>query len=113
MIDKGFYLNGSYEKDGKLYEPFVYIQTSQHKEWRRRGYYLTAGIAETVTVKGEGYKYNMYSFTIGEGVPTSQSLLLKEVGRASKKAEREADEEAEKYIPMMIEKYSMGKEVIR
>ena len=111
MIDKRFYLNGSYEKNGELHEPFVYIETSYHKDWRVRGYYLTAGIAETVTVKG-GYKYNIYSFTIGEGTPTAQSFLLKEVGRASKKAEREADEDAERYIPMMIEKYSMGKEVI-
>lgn len=113
MIDKRFYLNSSYEKDGNLYEPFIYIQTSYHKDWRKRGYYLTAGIAETVTVKDKGYKYNMYSITIGEGVPTSQTTLLKEVGRASKKAEKEADESAEKYIPMLIEKYRMGKEVIR
>lgn len=111
MIDKRFYLNGSYEKNGELHEPFVYIETSYHKDWRVRGYYLTAGIAETVTAK-EGYKYNIYSFTIGQGAPTAQTLLLNEVKRASKKAEREADEAAEQYIPMMIEKYSMGKEVI-
>lgn len=111
MIDKRFYLNGSYEKNGELHEPYVYIQTNYHKDWKKRGYYLTAGIAETVTAKG-GYKYNVYSFTIGQGAPTAQSFLLKEVGRASKKAEREADKEAERLIPMMIEKYSMGKEVI-
>ena len=111
MIDKRFYLNGSYEKNGELHEPYVYIETNYHKDWRVRGYYLTAGIAETVTVK-EGYKYNIYSFTIGQGAPTAQSFLLKEVGRASKKAEEEADKEAERLIPMMIDKYSMGKEVI-
>ena len=113
MIDKRFYLNGSYEKNGELHEPFVYIRTNYHKDWKKRGYYLTAGIAETVTVKDKDYKYTIYSFTIGQGAPTAQSFLLKEVGRASKKAEREADEAAEGYIPMMIEKYRMGKEVIR
>ena len=112
MIDKRFYLNDSYEKNGELHEPYVYIETNYHKDWRVRGYYLTAGIAETVTVKDKGYKYNIYSFTIGEGAPTAQTFLLNEVKRASKKAEEEADKEAERLIPMMIEKYRMGKEVI-
>ena len=112
MINRKFYLDNIYEKDGDLHEPYIYIETKYRKDSARRGYYITTGIAETVTTK-EGFKYNVYSFTIGKGTPTQQTFVLKEVGRANKRAEKEADDKAEEYIPMVIEKYSMGRKVIK
>lgn len=97
MLNRKFYLD-EYNKDGtEQTQPFIFAEVTYNKDAKPRGYYLHAGLAEAVR-SNSGFVYNRYSFNLGQD-DNHVRYLLKEVKRASKKAEAEADEEAKKPSP--------------
>lgn len=110
MLNRRFYLDECNQNNIEQTQPFIFVEVAYNKDANPRGYYLYAGLAEAVR-GNSGYAYNRYSFNLGQDGDHIR-YLLKEVKRASKKAETEADEKAESLLPMLKERFSRGRTIL-
>lgn len=110
MLNRRFYLDEYNKNDIEQTQPFIFVEVTYNKDANPRGYYLHAGLAEAVR-SNSGFSCNRYSFNLGQDNDHVR-YLLKEVKRASKKAEAEADEEAESLLPMLKERFRRGRTIL-